>query len=188
MTSPKKSASAKRRKRVAAPQSAGSPGSSSTAANAPKSASRGVAEPIVQQLGVVIRWARVRSFNLIADTAGVQLDRSGIVILTTLHRLGPLRLSDLADDIGLDRSTISRQVAAVVRAGYVERAVDENDARALLLTLTARGQAIRQKLAAAWHDIVIGLMAEWPEQDIAELARLLSRLTVQFQLPEGADT
>ena len=136
----------------------------------------------------MIRWARVRSFNLIADTAGVQLDRSGIVILTTLHRLGPLRLSDLADDIGLDRSTISRQVAAVVRAGYVERAVDENDARALLLTLTARGQAIRQKLATAWHDIVIGLMTEWPERDIAELARLLSRLTAQFQLREDADT
>jgi DNA-binding MarR family transcriptional regulator len=188
MKRPKKSAATRRRNRLPAPPSAGSSTSNSQAAIASKSTSRGVAEPIVQQLGVVIRWARVRSFNLIADAAGVQLDRSGIVILTTLHRLGPLRLSDLADDIGLDRSTISRQVAAVVRDGYVERAVDENDARALLLTLTARGQAIRQKLATAWHDIVIGLMAEWPEQDIAELARLLSRLTAQFQLREDADT
>ena len=165
----RKPASAGKRRRRHAPQTVGTPTRAGRAAEVSKGASRGVAEPIVQHLGVVIRWARLRSFNLIADTAGVQLDRSGIVILTTLHRLGPLRLSDLADDIGLDRSTISRQVAAVVRAGYVERAVDEIDARALLLTLTARGQAIRHKLATAWHDIVVGLLTEWPEQDIRSL-------------------
>jgi DNA-binding MarR family transcriptional regulator len=153
----------------------------------PKTPTRGVAEPVVQHLGVVIRWSRLKSFDMIANNAGVVVDRSGIVILTTLHRLGPMRMSDLAADIGLDRSTISRQVSAVVRAGYVARADDDNDARASLLTLTARGQAVRQKLATAWHDIVVGLLTDWPEQDVATFGRLLSRLTAQLQLREDVD-
>ena len=153
----------------------------------PSQAARGVAEPVVQHLGIVIRWARLRSFELIATNAGANIDRSGIVILTTLHRVGPMRMSDLATDIGLDRSTISRQVAAVVRAGYVQRANDEADARASLLTLTARGQAVRKKLASAWHDIVLDLLAKWPEQDVAEFGRLLSLLTTQMQLREDTD-
>ena len=51
-----------------------------------------------------------------------------------------------AAEIGLDRSTISRQFAAVVRAGYVQKLGDSSDARVSQLQLTARGVAARRKL------------------------------------------
>ena len=118
---------------------------------------------------------------MIHERAGVDVDRSGIIILTTLHRLGPMRMSDLAADIGLDRSTISRQVAAVVRSGYVQKMDDTADARASLLTLTARGQAARKKLADAWHDIVIELLADWSHDEQVQLGRLLGKLVFQMR-------
>ncbi len=139
------------------------------------------AEPVVQHLGSLVGWARLRSFELIQARSGVDVDRSGIVILTTLHRLGPLRLSDLAADIGLDRSTISRQVAAVVRDGYVQKMEDLADARAALLILTPRGQAARKKLADAWGEIVVELLADWGPDDQAHFGRLLGRLASQVR-------
>ena len=141
----------------------------------------GTAESVVRHLGRLVGWARLRSFDLIQARAGVDVDRSGIIILATLHRLGPLRLSDLAADIGLDRSTISRQVAAVVRIGYVQKMEDQADARASLLTLTPRGQAARKKLAEAWGEIVVELLTDWSPDDQAALGQLLGRLAAQVR-------
>lgn len=139
------------------------------------------AESVVRHLGSLVGWARLRSFDLIQQRSGVDVDRSGIVILATLHRRGPLRLSDLAADVGLDRSTLSRQVAAVVRGGYVQKLGDAADARASLLVLTPRGQAARRKLAAAWQDIVVELLADWTPEDQAQLGQLLGRLASQLR-------
>lgn len=138
-------------------------------------------EAVVRHLGSVINWARLRSFDMIHERAGVEVDRSGIIILTTLERMGPMRMSDLAAEIGLDRSTISRQVAAVVRSGYVQKLDDSSDARASQLQLTARGHAARRKLADAWNAIVRDLVADWSAEDQSQLGRLLARLAVQMR-------
>ena len=136
---------------------------------------------MVRHLGSVINWARLRSFDMIQRRAGVDVDRSGIIILSTLDRLGPMRMSDLAAEIGLDRSTISRQVGAVVRGGYVQKLGDTSDARASQLQLTSRGHAARRKLAEAWHDIVVDLIDDWSADEQAQLGRLLSRLAQQMR-------
>jgi DNA-binding MarR family transcriptional regulator len=157
----------------------------SAAPGAKADAQLNAAEPVVQYLGGLIRWARLRSFELLERRAGVDVDRSGIIILTTLHRIGPMRMSDLAADIGLDRSTISRQVGAVVRGGFVQKMDDSADARASLLTLTARGQAARKKLADAWHDMVLELLEGWSHEEQADLARLLGKLAYQLRADPG---
>jgi len=138
-------------------------------------------EAVVRHLGSVINWARLRSFDLIHQRAGVEVDRSGIIILTTLERLGPMRMSDLAAEIGLDRSTISRQVAAVVRSGYVQKLDDSSDARASQLQLTPRGHAARRKLTDAWHAIVRDMIQGWSADDQAQLGRLLGKLAVEMR-------
>ena len=141
---------------------------------------RGV-EAVVRHLGSVTNWARLRSFDLIHRRAGVDVDRSGIIILATLDRLGSMRMSDLAAEIGLDRSTISRQVAAVVRSGYVQKVGDAADARASQLQLTARGNAARRKLAEAWRQIVTELVEAWSADEQAQLGRLLGKLALQLR-------
>jgi DNA-binding MarR family transcriptional regulator len=186
MSTKKRNAPPTGARRVAGKPHAGSPAHVAKAVadgsgGKPGETAASAAEPVVRYLGSVIGWARLRSFDMIHQRAGVDVDRSGIIILTTLHRLGPMRMSDLAADIGLDRSTISRQVAAVVRAGYVQKMDDAADARASLLTLTARGQAARKKLADAWHDIVIELVSDWSHDEQSQLGRLLGKLVYQMQ-------
>lgn len=52
-----------------------------------------------------------------------------------------LSLTGLAEVLGLDRSTLSRTVDSLVKAGLVERSEDPSDRRSLRLVLTAAGAA-----------------------------------------------
>src|SRR5437016_2201989 len=117
-----------------------------------------------------------------ARTADVRLVRSTISVLDVLGSMGPQRISNVAEAIGLDRSTVSRLVAAVVSAGYLQRADDSDDARASIISMTDKGKAARQKLTRAWHEIAMHLVADWSRTDQKEIARLLKVLAERIQL------
>jgi DNA-binding MarR family transcriptional regulator len=69
--------------------------------------------------------------------------------LETLASRGALRSQALAQALCLDKSTVTRVVDALVRKGYVERASDPDDARALALRITRSGRALYEKIDAA---------------------------------------
>ena len=69
-----------------------------------------------------------------SKTAGV--DRSTIFLLKALAMHGPRRSSELAAAVHSDPSTVSRQVAALVRDGLIERQADPEDGRASVLVPT----------------------------------------------------
>jgi len=66
--------------------------------------------------------------------------------LEALDRAGPMRLTDLAARLFLDKSTSSRVLAALVRKGYAERLVDLLDGRAISVRITARGRALYNRI------------------------------------------
>jgi DNA-binding MarR family transcriptional regulator len=140
----------------------------------------GIADP----LEAVIRWARLRYYQHIADSAKVRIDRSAISLLNLLARLGPLRTSEVAQRQGLDRSTVSRQVASVVDAGWVCRTNDLRDARAALLSLTDEGKLVHEKLRNAHQTVTSELVDDWDSHDQHELARLLGKLAVRMEQSE----
>jgi DNA-binding MarR family transcriptional regulator len=136
---------------------------------------------VVQPLSVILRWARHRVYEKMAQRSNVKLDRSAINILGVLKRQGPMRTSDLADILGLDRSTVSRQVASAVSLGFVARDGDVRDARAAMLSLTEEGLAKQRKLNHAWSTIAMELVADWSEADQREIARLLDKLSRRIE-------
>lgn len=81
--------------------------------------------------------------------------------LEALADKGPMRSQALAALLLLDKSTTTRVVDALERKGYVERRVDENDARAVSLRITAGGRAL-------YGTIHRGLIAQQAEM-IADL-------------------
>ena len=72
-------------------------------------------------------------------------------MLKCLQTEGPLRAGALADCLQSDPSTVSRQVAALVKDGLLERRADPDDGRASLLVLTdaATRRAGRRTTVAA---------------------------------------
>src|SRR3954468_15257323 len=53
---------------------------------------------------------------------------------------GPARAAELAEFLQSDPSTVSRQVAGLVKEGYLERQADPRDGRASLLVLTGKAE------------------------------------------------
>jgi DNA-binding MarR family transcriptional regulator len=117
---------------------------------------------------------RVVSVRLSDD--GAPVERTGYALLASLRDDGPQRLSVLADVVRLDRSTVSRQLAALEHRGLVERRPDGRDRRSHLLALTEDGQRILQVTRARRQQWLREALAGWPESDRAQLAQLLERL------------
>src|SRR3546814_18249914 len=73
--------------------------------------------------------------------AGVAVERAAYGVLGSLGELCPVRLTDLARQLGLDPSTASRQVKALAALGMVARVGDPGDGRFARLLFTPAGSA-----------------------------------------------
>jgi len=66
--------------------------------------------------------------------------------IEALVRRGPSTLNALAAELFLDKSTASRVVGTLERKGYVTREKDEKDARYVVLTVTAPGRRLHDRI------------------------------------------
>jgi DNA-binding MarR family transcriptional regulator len=90
---------------------------------------------------------------------------------------GPMRLTELAERMGITAPTASRAVDALVEHTLLERRPDPDDRRAVRIDVTRHGrqqvEERRARAAAALEPIVGALSAK----DRGQLATLLARLT-----------
>ena len=142
-------------------------------------ASSAVPEPvgqIEQALGALLRLTRAPRFaETVRQRAGAEVDRAGYAVLVRVSELGPVRLSELAQYLGLDVSTVSRQVQQLEQRGLVDRSPDPLDGRAALLELSVPGRDIMQKMRDAWCETVADVVGTWKPADIARFGSLMDR-------------
>jgi DNA-binding MarR family transcriptional regulator len=128
-----------------------------------------------REIALLLRRSRAISARL-AGELHPDLDGAAYGLLSLLQDAGPLRASDLVARLGLDKSTVSRQLSSLVDLGLVDRAADPIDGRAQVLTPSAEGSArlarIRDVRRARWESD----LTDWPPSDVATLADLLHRL------------
>lgn len=105
------------------------------------------------------------------------IDRSGHWLLVHVAEQAPVRLSDLAESMGLDLSTVSRQARNLVASGLLEKTPDPADGRAALLCLSERGRAVLLRVSAARQDLLATALSGWDESDRDHFLRGLLRLT-----------
>lgn len=104
------------------------------------------------------------------------LDRAAYVILRHLADAGPQNVSALADRLGLDGSTVTRQVSAMQRDGLVVREADPRDGRGTVIAPTASGLRRMSAVRAARTDLYGRILSSWTEDDRERLADLMGRL------------
>lgn len=109
------------------------------------------------------------------------VERAAYVLLARLVLEGPSRSNALAESVHSDPSTVSRQVAGLVRAGLVERRPDPDDGRASLLAATDEGLRVFQTNRDRRNQEISAVTAHWDEADRVQLVGLLDRLTTDLE-------
>ena len=139
-------------------------------------------ESIERALNTFFRLSRNFRFQeAVHKRSGFAVDRASYGVLARVGEHQPVRLSDLAHLLGVDVSTISRQVATLEQRGLLSRSADPDDGRAVLLQLTAPGQAYLRKLSAAWHEIVADSLVDWEPREIAQFATMIGRFVANLE-------
>jgi DNA-binding MarR family transcriptional regulator len=123
-------------------------------------------------------FVRVRA-KLMAS-ADREMEWSSYVLLRALSYGGPMRASTLAERVEADPSTVSRQVATLVRDGLVERRADPEDGRATLLVVTAQGEDVIGQHDQVRLQVFSRMLADWSDRDLQRFATLLERFTDDF--------
>ncbi|MDE2183346.1 MAG: winged helix-turn-helix transcriptional regulator [Alphaproteobacteria bacterium] len=72
-------------------------------------------------------------------------------LLSALKLAGPQPIGELAELIGADRTTLTRNLAVAAEQGLVALCQDEDDARAHIAAITPAGQRAVKKALPAWR-------------------------------------
>ncbi len=89
----------------------------------------------------------------------------------------PSRLSDLMD---LTRTSATRLSDDMVERGWVERHINQQDRRQIVLKLTAEGEAFIQKVSPQIANRDQNVWEAFAEEDYAQLHHLLSKLLTRL--------
>jgi DNA-binding MarR family transcriptional regulator len=129
----------------------------------------------IGRVGSSVTAARQR-----AARAGVEVSAPGMGVLGVLDRGGPQRVSAIAHRAGMLGTLVSRELRALEAAGYVARAADGSDGRAVLVSITTKGRDAYRRLRAASVESTGEALAGWRADELTALARLLARMADDF--------
>lgn len=127
---------------------------------------------LMELIGIFNHPAPDRS---ILDQAGVSLDRALFPLLVRVGLYQPIGVVDLADLVGRDHSTISRQMAKLEDLGLVARTPGDSNKRISLASLTEQGEQLRASIEVARDAIYAQVQSEWSTKDKSDLNRLLKK-------------
>jgi DNA-binding MarR family transcriptional regulator len=114
--------------------------------------------------------------RLIAATG---LKNTQYSLLSHVLRLGPIRPSDLARHLGLDASTLTRNLQLLEAQGWLRQGPGEN-ARSRLIEITDAGRAKRAEGQRAWKQAQLSLNERLGPERVATLHALVDECMEQL--------
>ncbi len=126
-------------------------------------------------LEIVSAMNRPQRDEALMKAAGVPLDRALFPLLVGIERFGPIGVVELADRVGRDYTTVSRQVAKLESLGLAERRESVADRRVREAAITRKGRAMTDRVDAARERIGRAVFETWEARDVDELERLMRK-------------
>ena len=103
------------------------------------------------------------------------LERAHYLLLILLERADRQSVGALAEQVNLDASTVTRQVAAMKQAGLVDKLGNPDDRRGGFVTITDAGRDAAARVRDRRLERVQKGFDDWSEKERLEFARLTAR-------------
>jgi DNA-binding MarR family transcriptional regulator len=134
-----------------------------------------------QGVAMVSRWiTRSEVRRYVFGPAAAELSPTDSALLEYLDRNGPLRLSDLAAQAGVSKSTMTPQVRRLEDKGLIDRQADPSDGRSTLVGISAKGSELQRRIGVAGAAAFDEILSTWSQQDRQVLGSLLLRFAQQL--------
>lgn len=118
---------------------------------------------------------RIRRLSL-DDVRALGATPSQLRALRHVHRGGPMRVSALAEALGVVPRSATSIADELEELGAVRRRPDPDDRRATLLEVTDRGRRLMAAVSDSRRAALAGVLADLSDRDQNELVRLLTVL------------
>jgi len=116
-----------------------------------------------------------RAFDRLLRPHGLRITQFTILVMLMLR--GPLAIGDLAEKLGIERTTLSRNLARIEALSWV-RIRPGRDARSRTVSVTAKGRAVVAASVDAWRKAQKSVSAAIGTAGIDAL-RVLSRSNIR---------
>ncbi|TLP42598.1 winged helix-turn-helix transcriptional regulator [Cohaesibacter sp. CAU 1516] len=116
-----------------------------------------------------------RDEEMVRD-AGIALDRALFPLLVVIERRGPIGVVELADGVGRDYTTVSRQVTKLESLDLVERQTNNADRRVRKAVIAPKGKAMTDKVDGVRERNARAIFETWNAQEVDDLVRLMRKL------------
>jgi DNA-binding MarR family transcriptional regulator len=108
-------------------------------------------------------------------------------VLSHLRGLRDVPISELAQMLDMDRTTLTRNLRPLLEAGWVAVAASAADARIRLVHITPAGDARWQTARTYWRQAQDEVNATIGSADVAGLHRMLDRYVPLFRPAAGSE-
>ncbi|GAC1380359.1 MAG: hypothetical protein NVS2B15_05350 [Pseudarthrobacter sp.] len=128
-------------------------------------------------------WRRARSVSQqLSRQVHPDMEPAAYGLLAVIRREGPIRLTDLAQNIGVGKPSVSRQIAFLESIGLVSKEADPLDGRAQAIRLTGKGEEKMHQVQDARRRDFRERLGEWPVEELQTLAEYMAKLNSIFEL------
>jgi DNA-binding MarR family transcriptional regulator len=117
-----------------------------------------------------------RQDDVLLNEAGVSLDRALFPLLVRLSLTPSMGVAELAEQVGRDPSTVSRQIAKLEDLGLVKRQASKSDMRIREASITKSGSRTIDAITAARRRLLDQLLQDWSKDERDNLPKLLRKL------------
>jgi len=97
-------------------------------------------------------------------------------LLATASLMGEVSVNDLAAQLALDQTTLSRNLRVLQREGFAETVPHPQDGRVRLVRITAKGEAVLARAYPAWCMAQEEVSRVFSPQEYRQFLGFLSRL------------
>jgi DNA-binding MarR family transcriptional regulator len=137
----------------------------------------------VDELGYqLVQVSKLHRLHAHAALEEVGVYRGQNFILTALGEEEGLAQSELADRLLVRPPTISNSLERMEAAGWIERRPDPCDRRISRVYLTEAGRALREVVAALWHDLEAQTFAGLTSEQRDSLWQMLHQIRENLRL------
>ncbi|MRS13402.1 MarR family transcriptional regulator [Enterobacteriaceae bacterium RIT691] len=121
------------------------------------------------------------------EAANVKLDQALFPLLVAIGRSAPVGVVELADSLGRDYTTVSRQVKRLQEMQLARKQPAERDKRIGEVTLSPKGRELIENIDEARQRLMNQIFTDWQKEDVGELFRLVRKYanSVKGKAPTG---